>query len=182
MLICFLDINLSDNNNWIMINASRGTHNLFAIDPFRGSVNFQSADALVLQPKMAFWVLWLSPRLVGHLINRIRNGTNGRKGTVSRAAADATGRMSSLSGAIASSFHNCRGNALIVDCSSSKANYYLLVFPPSCMVLYALQTSTCLDPTPVMSGLSTAHESAPECDARLIVEAIQKWNICQKQN
>ena len=90
--------------------------------------------------------------------------------------------MSSLSGAIASSFDNCRGNALNVDCSSSKANYYLLVFPPICMVKYALQTSTCLDLTPVVSGLSIAHESAPECDARLVVEAIQKWNICQKQN
>nr|POF06306.1 hypothetical protein CFP56_51587 [Quercus suber] len=118
-----------------MINSSRGTHNLFVINPFRGSVKFQSADALVLQPKIAFWVLWLSPRLVGHLINRIRNGTNVWKGTVSGAASDATGKMSSLSGAIASSFHNCRGNALIVDCSSSKANYYLLVFPLSCMKL-----------------------------------------------
>ena len=117
-----------------MINSLRGTHNLFVINPFRGSVKFQSADALVLQPKIAFWVLWLSPRLVGHLINRIRNGTNGWKSTVSGAAAAATGRMSSLSGAIASSFHNCIGNALIVDCSSSKANYYLLVFPLSCMV------------------------------------------------
>ena len=50
------------------------------------------------------------------------------------------------------------------------------------MVDYALRTSTCLDPTPVVSGLSTAHESAPECDAKLVVEAIQKWNIFQKQN
>ena len=93
--------------------------------------------------------------------------------TVSGAKADAIGRMSSLSRIIALSFHNCRGNALIVDCNSSKPNYSLLVFPPpSCMVEYALRTSTCLDPTPVVFGFSTAHESALECDARLVVEAI----------
>ncbi|GMY31425.1 autophagy-related protein 18f isoform X2 [Fagus crenata] len=123
------------------------------------------------------------PPVTLSVVSRIRNGTNGWKGTVSGAAAAATGRMSSLPGAIASSFHNCRGNALFLDCSSSKAKYHLLVFSPSgCMLQYALRTSTSLDPTPVVSGLSTTHESAPECDARLVVEAIQKWNICQKQN
>ncbi|KAK7846201.1 hypothetical protein CFP56_008256 [Quercus suber] len=127
--------------NAVLDNSVTGTHNLFVINPFRGSVKFQSADALVLQPKIAFWVLWLSPRLVGHLINRIRNGTNVWKGTVSGAASDATGKMSSLSGAIASSFHNCRGNALIVDCSSSKANYYLLLYGIICIANINLSRS-----------------------------------------
>ena len=36
-----------------------------------------------------------------------------------------------------------------------------------------MQTLTCLDPAPVVSGLSTAHESAPECDARLVVPEVE---------
>ncbi|KAM4103014.1 hypothetical protein ACJW30_06G047100 [Castanea mollissima] len=192
------DISFSDDSNWIMISSSRGTNHLFAINPLGGSVNFQSADASFTLKNSSLGVMtkpavrWppsqqslcaAGPPVTLSVVSRIRNGTNGWKGTVSGAAAAATGRMSSLSGAIASSFHNCRSNALFVDCSSSKAKYHLLVFSPSgCMVQYVLRTSTCLDPTPVVSGLSTGHESAPECDARLVVEAIQKWNICQKQN
>jgi hypothetical protein len=51
-----------------------------------------------------------------------------------------------------------------------------------CMIQYVLRTSTFLDPTVLVSGLNTAPDSATECDAGLVVEAIQKWNICQKQN
>nr|POF06314.1 hypothetical protein CFP56_51592 [Quercus suber] len=114
------DINFSDNTNWIMINSLRWTHNLFAINPFRGSVNFQSTDALVLSPKMAVWVLWLRLRLVGHLLINQQNK----------------------------------------EWNEWMEKHY---------------------PTPVVSGLNTVHESAPECDARLVVEAIQKWNISELQ-
>jgi hypothetical protein len=181
-----------------MISSSRGTSHLFAINPLGGSVNFQSADANfatkngglgVMTKAVVRWppnqqsLCAAGPPVTLSVVSRIRNGNNGWRGTVSGAAAAATGRMSSLSGAIASSFHNCRGNALYADCHSLKAKYHLLVFSPSgCMIQYVLRTSTFLDPTVLVSGLNTAPDSAPECDARLVVEAIQKWNICQKQN
>jgi hypothetical protein len=128
-----------------MISSSRGTSHLFAINPLGGSVNFQSADANFTTKNGGLGVMtkavvrWPPNQLslcaagppVTLSVSRIRNGNNGWRGTVSGAAAAATGRMSSLSGAIASSFHNCRGNALYAGCHSLKAKYHLLVFSPS---------------------------------------------------
>ncbi|KAL7186451.1 hypothetical protein ACSBR2_028239 [Camellia fascicularis] len=51
-----------------------------------------------------------------------------------------------------------------------------------CMIQYALRASSGLDSAAVVSGLVSSYDSAPESDARLLVEAIQKWNICQKQS
>lgn len=191
------DISFSDDSNWIMISSSRGTSHLFAINPLGGSVNFP-ADATFstknsgLSAMTRSAVRWppkqqslcaVGPPVTLSVVSRIRNGSNSWRGTVSGAAAAATGRMGSLSGAIASSFHNCKGNALHLDCSSSKSKYHLLVFSPSgCMIQYALRISAGLDATTAVSGLHTAYESGQEFDARLVIEAIQKWNICQKQN
>lgn len=192
------DISFSDDSNWIMISSSRGTSHLFAINPLGGSVNFQPADAnftiknsglaIMTNPAVRWPPNQLSlseagPPVTLSVVSRIRNGSNGWRGTVSGAAAAATGRMSSLSGAIASSFHKCRGNTSYMDCNNSKAKYHLLVFSPSgSMIQYVLRTPICVDPTAIVSVLRTAPESPLECDARLVIEAIQKWNICQKHN
>uniref|UniRef100_A0A5B7B4D3 Putative autophagy-related protein 18f isoform X1 n=1 Tax=Davidia involucrata TaxID=16924 RepID=A0A5B7B4D3_DAVIN len=199
------DISFSDDSHWIMISSSRGTNHLFAISPSGGSVNFQSADAgftaknsgsCVMTKPAVQWppnsglqmlnqqsLCASGPPITLSAVSRIRSGNNGWRSTVTGAAAAATGRMSSLSGAIASAFHNCKGNDFNVDANSLKAKYHLLVFSPSgCVIQYALRISSGLDSVTAVSGLTTAYESAPECDARLVVEAIQKWNICQKQN
>ncbi|BBH01913.1 homolog of yeast autophagy 18 F [Prunus dulcis] len=195
------DISFSDDSNWIMVSSSRGTSHLFAINPWGGSVNLPTADAgfttkntgLGVTTKSA--VRWpgvqmpnqqslcsAGPPVTLSVVSRIRNGNNSWRGTVSGAAAAATGKMSSLSGAVAASFHNSKGNTHYVDCSSLKAKYHLLVFSPSgSMIQYALRISNGPDSTAV-TGLNTAYESGLEGDARLAVEAIQKWNICQKQN
>lgn len=196
------DISFSDDSNWIMISSSRGTNHLFALTPLGGSINLHAVDTsknngLVATTRSA--IHWLpnsnlqTPNqqslcaagvpVTLSAVSRIKNGNNSWRGTVSGAAAAATGRVSSLSGAVASSFHNCKGKASYLDCSPSKAKYHLLVFSPSgCMIQYALRISTGLDLVTAMSGLNSAYESGQECDARLMVEAIQKWNICQKQN
>lgn len=106
-------------------------------------------------------------------VGRIRCGNNGWRSTVTGAAAVATGRMSSPSGPIASVFHNCKGKEMFEDTGSSKSNHHLLVLSPGCVIQYAFRIS---------SGISTTYQSVTECDARLLVEPIQKWNICQKQN
>ncbi|KAL5548243.1 hypothetical protein UlMin_003474 [Ulmus minor] len=189
------DISFSDDSNWIMISSSRGTSHLFAINPLGGQVNFPATDAGFTRSG----VRWLPnstqqmPNQLSHSVagspvtlspvSRIRNGNNGWRGTVTGAAAAATGRVSPLSGAVASSFHNCKGKALYLDSNSSKAKYHLLVFSPSgSMIQYALRILTGPDLTMAMSVSNPAYESGQESDARLVVEAIQKWNICQKQN
>ncbi|XP_034678399.1 autophagy-related protein 18f isoform X3 [Vitis riparia] len=202
------DISFSDDSNWIMISSSRGTSHLFAISPSGGSVNLQPSDSsptaknsgLGVPTKPA--VRWppnsglqmlsqqnfcaSGPPVTLSVVSRIRSGNNGWRGTVTgaaAAAAAATGRMSSLSGAIASSFHNCKANDLFSNSSSLKEKYHLLVFSPSgCVIQYALRISTGIDSTTVVSGLSTGYESTPDGDARLVVEAVQKWNVCQKQH
>ncbi|XVF70525.1 hypothetical protein PTKIN_Ptkin11bG0168600 [Pterospermum kingtungense] len=199
------DISFSDDSNWIMISSSRGTSHLFAINPTGGSVSFQSGDAGFTPKNSGLGVMtkpqvrWppnigaqtptqislcaSGPPVTLSVVSRIRNGNNGWRGTVSGAAAAATGRMGSLSGAIASSFHNCKGNNfLFADSSSLKTKYHLLVFSSvGCMIQYGLRLSADRDSTPVVSGLNTAYDSTTESDGRLVVEAIQKWNICQKQ-
>ncbi|XP_021892890.1 autophagy-related protein 18f isoform X1 [Carica papaya] len=197
------DISFSDDSKWIMISSSRGTSHLFAIDPLGGAVNFQSVEASftaknsglgVTNKPAVRWPPSLSsqtpnqqnfcvpgPPVTLSVVSRIRNGNNGWRSTVTGAAAAATGRMNSLSGAIASSFHKCKGKKdFSTENSSLKTKYHLLVFSPSgCMIQYALRISSGHDSMAI--GLSNGYESVSECDGRLVVEAVQKWSICQKQ-
>lgn len=199
------DISFSSDSQWVMISSLRGTSHLFSISPSGGLVSFQSTDsyssarnsgsslmakpAVHGSPNSGLQVLTQQsicasgPPVTLSAVSRIRNGSNGWRNTVSGAAAAATGRYSPLSGAIASAFHNCKGNGMHGDLSSLKKNYYLLVFSPSgCVIQYALRFSPASDGTTALPGVSLTCESSLDCDARLMVEAIQKWNICQKQN
>ncbi|KAJ4981654.1 hypothetical protein NE237_032491 [Protea cynaroides] len=197
------DISFSEDSKWIMISSSRGTSHLFAISPSGGSVNLQSTgsgltsgdNGLVVMTKTA--ARWppnsgpsklnqqsfcaSGPPVTLSVVSRIKNGNNGWRGTVSAAAAAATGRVSSLSGAIASTFHNCKGNYFHVDNNSLRTEYHLLVFSPSgCVIQYVLHLSIGPESGTVVSGLST-NESSPDSDEGLVVEALQKWDICQRQ-
>ncbi|KAA8523736.1 hypothetical protein F0562_010159 [Nyssa sinensis] len=199
------DISFSDDSHWIMISSSRGTSHLFAISPSGGLVSFRSADACFNSKSSRSFVMtkpavrWppnsglqmlnqqslcaSGPPITLSVVSRIRSGNNGWRSTVTGAAEAATGRMNSFSGAIASTFHNCNGNNFYVDTSALKAKYYLLVFSRSgCMIQHVLRIPSGLESATAGSGLCAAYESAPGCDARLVVEATQKWNVCQKQN
>ncbi|KAJ6887038.1 autophagy-related protein 18f-like [Populus alba x Populus x berolinensis] len=200
------DISFSDDSYWIMISSSRGTSHLFAINPLGGSMNFQSSESghvmknsglgvmtkptvrclpsLGLQMHSQQSLCASGPPVTLSAVSRIRNGNNGWRGTVTGAAAAASGRQGYLSGAIASSFHKCKGsNDMYVDGASFKSKYHLLVFSPSgSMIQYALRISAGVDSMAIASGLNATYESAAENDGRLVVEAMQKWNICQKQN
>ncbi|KAG6793952.1 hypothetical protein POTOM_003179 [Populus tomentosa] len=200
------DISFSDDSSWIMISSSRGTSHLFAINPLGGTVNFQSSESsyvskhsglggmnkptvscppcLGLQMHNQQSLCATGRTVTLSAVSRIRNGNNGWRGTVTGAAAAATGRLGSLSGAIASSFHKCKGNNdMYGDGTSFKSKYHLLVFSPSgSMIQYTLRLLDGIDSTPVGSGLNVNYESAAENEGRLVVEAMQKWNISQKQN
>lgn len=193
------EISFSSDSQWIMISSLRGTSHLFAISPSGGLVSFQSTDArnsgssLMAKPAVhgspnsGLQVLTQQsvcasgPPVNLNAVSRIRNGSNGWRNTVSGAAAAATGRSSSLSGAVASAFHNCKGDGVHGDQSSLKKNYYLLVFSPSGYVIqYVLHPA--LDGMKALPGASITSESCLDSDARIMVEAMHKWNICQKQN
>ncbi|KAJ6423267.1 hypothetical protein OIU84_024248 [Salix udensis] len=191
------DISFSDDSYWIMISSSRGTSHLFAINPSGGAVNFQSSESsyvskhggvggtnrptvsrplcLGLQMHNQQSLCAPGPTVTLSAVSRIRSGNNGWRGTVTGAAAAATGRLGSLSGAIASSFHKCKGNYdMYGDGASFKSKYHLFT--------YTLRILDGVDSTTVGSGLNVNYESAAENDGRLVVEAMQKWNICQKQH
>ncbi|XP_022981384.1 autophagy-related protein 18f-like isoform X2 [Cucurbita maxima] len=194
------DISFSYDSNWIMISSSRGTSHLFAINPAGGQVNFPSTgsatriDGLVVPARQTVRLVDSGlhmPRkqnecatggpITLSAVSRIHHGSNGWQGTVSSAAAAATGRIGSVTGAIASAFHNCKGNALHVDHGSSEARYHILVFTPTgSMIQYVLRVG--LDSAIALPIFSTGLDLVPELDARVAVEAVQKWNISQKQN
>ncbi|KAL0443431.1 UNVERIFIED_CONTAM: Autophagy-related protein 18f [Sesamum latifolium] len=199
------DISFSSDSQWIMISSLRGTSHLFAISPYGGLVSFQSNDACLsprssgssFMAKPAGWgspnsglqiltqqsICASGPPVTLSAVSRIRNGSNGWRNTVSGAAAAATGRMSSLSSVITSVFCNCKGNDICADNSSIKKNYYLLVFSPAgCVTQYALRISPAYNGSMSLPGASVTCEFGIDGDARLMVEPIQKWNICQKQN
>ncbi|KAE8637215.1 hypothetical protein CSA_021118 [Cucumis sativus] len=170
------DISFSYDSNWIMISSSRGTSHLFAINP-SGDRNggpvvparqtVRRVDSGLHMPSKQNQCTTGSP-LTLSAVTRIHHGSNGWRGTVSSAAAAATGKMGIVSGAIASAFHECKGNTVHVDNGSSE-------YDTVCI-------ASGLDSTVVLPRSSTALELVSELDSRLVVEAIQKWNISQKQN
>ncbi|KAF9588781.1 hypothetical protein IFM89_015508 [Coptis chinensis] len=198
------DISFSEDSHWIMISSSRGTSHLFAINPAGGTVlpsidsSFTNGNnGLGVTPKSA--VRWppssgptnfnqqnlfaSGPPVTLSVVSRIRNGNSGWKGTVSGAAAAATGRISALSGATASVFHNCKGNGIYAGTSSLRTKYHLLVFSPSGSVIqYVLRASPGIDSEMIVSRSTPFHDATPDSDARFIVEALQKWDICQRRS
>ncbi|PHU13064.1 hypothetical protein BC332_19994 [Capsicum chinense] len=199
------DISFSSDSRWIMISSSRGTSHLFAVSPSGGPVDFRTSNAclsacangsgLMAKPAVQRTVnsglQALNQQNIGRspvtlsAVGRIRSGSNGWKSTLSGAAAAATGNVSSLSGSIASAFqYNKNYNNQYTDAAFPKSDYHLLVFSsPGCVIQYALRMCSCLDSlTTTNPAMATPYQSGVEVDARLIVDAIQKWNICQKHN
>ncbi|KAL3508537.1 hypothetical protein ACH5RR_027938 [Cinchona calisaya] len=200
------DISFSRDSEWVVISSSRGTSHLFAISPFSGSAGLQSAVACFSSKGSGAGIMTRTPAcsppnsglqvlnqqsfcaasestITLSAVSRIRSGNSGWRNTVTGAAAAATGRMNSLSGAIAAAFYYCNGNDLYSDTSFLKTNCHLLVFSsPGCLVQYVMRISSGLDSVTAMHGPGMGYESRLESDARLVVEAVRKWNICQKQN
>uniref|UniRef100_A0A0A9CVG4 BCAS3 domain-containing protein n=1 Tax=Arundo donax TaxID=35708 RepID=A0A0A9CVG4_ARUDO len=190
-----------------MISSSRGTSHLFAISPYSGSTRFHYSDnspaennyvvdSSVNMPT-AHWsqnsttslsliqkTLFISgPPVTLSVVSRIRNGSNLFKGAVHGAAAFATGVSSPISGAIASTFHNCKGADLSSDGSSLCMKYYLLVFSPSGSIIqYVLHPSAEQDSGFDFPSVPISYGSERETDTKFVIEALQKWDVCHKRN
>lgn len=184
------DISFSVDSRWINISSSRGTSHLFAISPSGGPVNIQSAEESVNSSHRGYNSdatnkpadrFASGPPITLSPVSRIRNGNSGWRNVVTGAAVAASGRVNSYSGVIASTFHKCKGKNLDADSGSTMSKNHILVFSSSGSVIqYALRLSSEVDSVAVMTGLNTAYDSSPDQDSRLIVEPIQKWNICTK--
>lgn len=184
------DISFSVDSRWINISSSRGTSHLFAISPSGGPVNIQSAEESVNSSHRGYNYdatnkpadrFASAPPITLSPVSRIRNGNSGWRNVVTGAAVAASGRMNSYSGVIASTFHKCKGKNLDADSGSTMSKNHILVFSSSGSVIqYALRLSSEVDSVAVVSGLNTAYDSSSDQDSRLIVEPIQKWNICTK--
>ena len=181
-----------------MISSSRGTSHLFSISPYSGSTRFRysdnnpaendyivdssvnhtghrsqnSATSLSLSQKTLFVS---GPPVTLSVVSRIRNGSNMFKGAVHGAAAFATGASSPISGAIASTFHNCKGGDINSD-GSSRMKYYLLVFSPSGSIIQYVLHLSAEQTSPISYGPER------ETDTKFVIEALQKWDVCYKRN
>uniref|UniRef100_A0A453FPT9 Uncharacterized protein n=1 Tax=Aegilops tauschii subsp. strangulata TaxID=200361 RepID=A0A453FPT9_AEGTS len=198
------DISFSDDSEWILISSSRGTSHFFAISPYSGSTSFRYSDNNLAEnnyvvdssvkhathwsqnasPSLSLSQKMLSlsgPPVALSVVTRIRNGSNLLKGAVHGAAAFATGVSSPISGAIASTFHNCKGGVNSDD-SLLCMKYYLLVFSPSGSIIqYVLHHSA--EPDSGIDYPSDAtYGSQRETDTRFVIEPLQKWDVCQKRN
>lgn len=187
-----------------MISSSRGTSHLFSISPYSGSTRFcysdnnpTENDYIVNSPvnHTAHWsqnstslslsqkTLFVSgPPVTLSVVSRIRNGSNLLKGAVHGAAAFATGASSPISGAIASTFHNCKGGDLNSD-GISHMKYHLLVFSPSGSIIqYVLHLSAEQDSGFDFPTSPITYGSERETDTNFVIEALQKWDVCHKRN
>ncbi|XP_062223452.1 autophagy-related protein 18f-like [Phragmites australis] len=200
------DISFSDDSEWIMISSSRGTSHLFAISPYSASTSFHYSDNnpaennYVVDSSIkptAHWsqnstsslslsqkTLFVSgPPVTLSVVSRIRNGSNLFKGAVHGAAALATGVSSPISGAVASTFHNCKGADINSDGSSRGMKYYLLVFSPSGSIIqYVLHLSAEQDSGFDFPSGPISYGSERETDRKFVIEALQKWDVCHKRN
>ncbi|CAM0883285.1 unnamed protein product [Alopecurus aequalis] len=199
------DISFSDDSEWILISSSRGTSHFFAISPYSGSTSFHYSDSNLAENNYvvdssvkhaAHWsqngtsslslnqkMLSVSgPPVALSVVSRIRNGSNLLKGAVHGAAAFATGVSSPISGAIASTFHNCKG-AGHSDGGPLSMKYYLLVFSPSGSIIqYVLHHSAEQDSVIDFPSDAVSYGSQRETDTKFVIEALQKWDVCQKRN
>lgn len=188
-----------------MISSSRGTSHLFALSlsgdspshPYNISVVNGSNGSSLTTKSSVRWppgsgssksnqnnIFSTGLPITLSVISRIKNGSNGWKGAVSGAAAAATGKINPLCGAIASTFHNCKGTGVHPDLNSLRTKCYLLVFSPSgCIIQYVLRHSVGVESGTDLPGLNFgSNELSQDTNTGILVEALQKWDVCHKQN
>ncbi|MFS7963490.1 putative transcription factor WD40-like family [Helianthus anomalus] len=163
------DISFSVDSRWITISSSRGTSHLF---------NIRSTEEYLTTCGQGYaYNAANKPPVTLSAVSRIRSGNSGWRNVVTGAAAvAASSKLNSYSGVIASTFHKCKSNITAAVSGPTTSKYHMLVFSSSgCVIQYALRLS---------SEVDTTYESllSSDIDSKLIVEPIQKWNICSKQN
>lgn len=192
------DIAFSEDGHWIVVSSSRGTNHLYSIAPFGGTVgppthSVDSAVGAVTPMHLLPW--WCSfgpvrssqqasspppPTVSASVVSRIKNGNAGWRGTVSGAAAAASGRCSSPPGAVAVFFHDGRGHKLDMEAKQACLKEQLWALSPSGhLIRYAIHFSAVADG--YQNNIS-AESSKDAVDVRVVVEPLQKWDVSRKPN
>lgn len=172
-----------------MISSSRGTSHLFATGS-SGAANIRVTKRDFTKPSVSLSSNFCEqkPSLCGSpvtlsAVSRIKNGNPGLMNAVSGVAAAATGKVDPTFGAIASVFHHCNATDHHNNISSLRTKHYLLVYFSGSIIQYGLRPKSREDFDAKLSrSPSIAHGFSPESDADLVVDALQKWDICHKKN
>ncbi|KAI5065532.1 hypothetical protein GOP47_0020227 [Adiantum capillus-veneris] len=193
------DIAFSEDGHWIVVSSSRGTNHLFCISPFGGMAGpLAHSAAMALGPVTPMRVLpwWCSlgpvksaqqasspppPTVSSSVVSRIKNGNAGWRGTVSGAAAAASGRSSSSMGAVAVLFHDGRGHKHDAEANQTSLKEQLWVLSPSGhLIRYAIHLSAVTEG--FSDGVTPAEGPKDSVDLRVVVEPLEKWDISRKPN
>ncbi|KAL3693422.1 hypothetical protein R1sor_007073 [Riccia sorocarpa] len=202
------DISFSSDSQWLVVSSSRGTSHIYAISPFGGTVGPQTHSAIPVDgltgpthtpaPSFPWWSsagpLKASPQPLPpppqavnlSVVSRIKNGVGGWRGTVTGAAAAATGRTNTNTGAVAAIFHDGGKHSLEADIVSGCLNEQLWVLSPSGhLIRYLLGPTGGIEPgyNNVTGVNSTASGGPnPSQDLRLLIEPVERWDVSRKAN
>ncbi|MCO5574459.1 hypothetical protein L7F22_028244 [Adiantum nelumboides] len=193
------DIAFSEDGHWIVVSSSRGTNHLFCISPFGGMAGplAHSADMAfgpVAPMRVLPWWCSLGPvkstqqalspppsTVSSSVVSRIKNGNAGWRGTVSGAAAAASGRSSPSAGAVAVLFHDGRGHKVDAEANQTSLKEQLWVLSPSGhLIRYAIHLSAVTEG--FADGITPAETGKDSVDLRVVVEPLEKWDISRKPN
>lgn len=183
---------------------------MFAISPFGGFVGPQTHGAIpvdgligpTFMPAPTFpW--WSSPgsvrvsqqplpppppALTLSVVSRVKNGIGGWRGTVTGAAAAATGRAGIASGAVGAIFHDGGSHNLEGEVGSGCLKEQLWVLSPSGnLIRYLLRPSAGIEggySSSGTQGVNTMNSGSPvqTQELRLLVEPLEKWDVSRRPN
>lgn len=192
------DIAFSEDSHWIVVSSSRGTNHLYSISPFGGMVgpSTPSVDAVVRGMTPIHLLPWWCsfnpvrstqqassfppPTVNTSVVSRIKNGNAGWRGTVSGAAAAASGRSSSPAGAVAVFFHDGRGHKQDTDIKQACLKEQLWALSPSGhLTRYAINFSAVPDG---YQNNFTAESPKEAVEVRVGFEPLQRWDVSRKPN
>lgn len=198
------DVAFSEDSHWIVVGSSRGTVHLFAISPFGGPVGPYTHRtghfAKVIGTSMSMQLLpWWSnvgplkscqqttlpppPTVNLPVISRIKNGNSGWRGAVSGAAAAASGRSYSTSGAVAVLFHDGgggRGCNVDAEADDSLKEQLWVLTPSGDLIMHIIHLSVGTEG--YSNGGVSPSSSKDMLDLRVVVEPLKKWGVCRRPN
>lgn len=174
------DIRFSSDSEWVAVSTTRGTTHMYAVSRFGGhvgpSTHVRTADRSG-QPPAATWPSangsqgGSPPGVTLSVVTRIRNSNGGWRGSVTGAAAAATGRANMISGAVATCFHSGRAKIAPEECAAGFLEEQLYVLSPQGYLLrYWLRPYI---------GCDSSSANAPEV-LKLATEPRERWDVCRR--
>lgn len=173
------DIRFSSDSKWVAVSTTRGTTHMYAISRFGGhvgpSTHVRSPDRG--QSPAATWHspngshVGSPPGVTLSVVARIRNSNGGWRGSVTGAAAAATGRANTLTGAVATCFHSGRVKIAVEERAAGFLEEQLYVLSPQGYLLrYWLRPYI---------GSESSSANAPEV-LKLAIEPRERWDVCRR--